>query len=294
MYSQIDKNKRKTWLVMAMFFVIIAIIGALVGYLSDDFSVTWIMLGISAIYALIQYFFASKMAIMMSGAREVDRQSAPRLYHVVETLTITTGLPMPKIYVIDDSSPNAFATGRDPEHAAVAATTGLIEMMDERELTGVIAHEMAHIGNYDIRVSLVALALTAAIGFMSDMILRGFRFSSSRDRDNRSGGGLGMVLLLIVAVLAPIMATLIQLAVSRKREYLADATASLTTRDPEGLARALEKLRDDRQPMRKFNSSMANMYIKNPIKKGFASSLFSTHPPIEERIKILRGMEGQF
>jgi heat shock protein HtpX len=129
---------------------------------------------------------------------------------------------------------------------------------------------------------------------MSDMILRGFRFSSSRDRDNRSGGGLGMVLLLIVAVLAPIMATLIQLAVSRKREYLADATASLTTRDPEGLARALEKLRDDRQPMRKFNSSMANMYIKNPIKKGFASSLFSTHPPIEERIKILRGMEGQF
>ena len=291
MYSQIDSNKRKTWLVMAMFFVIIAVIGGLVGYSADNFSITWVMLGISAVYALIQYFLASKMAIMMSGAREVDRNTAPRLHHVVETLSMTTGLPMPKIYVIDDPSPNAFATGRDPQHAAVAATTGLINMMDERELTGVIAHEMAHIGNYDIRVSLIALALTAAIGFMSDLILRfGFR-SSSSDRDNN---GAGAIMLIIVAVLAPVMALLIQLAVSRKREYLADATASLTTRDPEGLASALDKLKNDKQPMRKVSSTMANMYIKNPLKKGLFSGLLSTHPPLEERINILRGMEGKF
>lgn len=290
MYSQIDKNKRKTWLVMAMFLVIIAIIGVLIGYAYDDFSVALMILGVGVVYALIQYFLASKMAIMMSGAREVDRQSAPRLYHVVETLSITTGLPMPKIYVIDDSSPNAFATGRDPEHASVAATTGLIDMMSERELTGVIAHEMAHIGNYDIRVSLIAFALTAAISAIADLVLRiGFRVAD----DDDDGKAAGLV-LLIVAVLAPIMATLIQLAVSRKREYLADATASLTTRDPEGLALALEKLRDDKQPMKKANSSMANMYIKNPLRKGFMSKLMSTHPPIDERIKILRGMEGNF
>ncbi len=290
MYSQIDKNKRKTWLVMAMFLVIIAIIGVLIGYAYDDFSVALMILGVGVVYALIQYFLASKMAIMMSGAREVDRQSAPRLYHVVETLSITTGLPMPKIYVIDDSSPNAFATGRDPEHASVAATTGLIDMMSERELTGVIAHEMAHIGNYDIRVSLIAFALTAAISAIADLVLRiGFRVAD----DDDDGKAAGLV-LLIVAVLAPIMATLIQLAVSRKREYLADATASLTTRDPEGLALALEKLRDDKRPMKKANSSMANMYIKNPLRKGFMSKLMSTHPPIDERIKILRGMEGNF
>lgn len=290
MYSQIDKNKRKTWLVMAMFLVIIAIIGVLIGYAYDDFSVALMILGVGVVYALIQYFLASKMAIMMSGAREVDRQSAPRLYHVVETLSITTGLPMPKIYVIDDSSPNAFATGRDPEHASVAATTGLIDTMSERELTGVIAHEMAHIGNYDIRVSLIAFALTAAISAIADLVLRiGFRVAD----DDDDGKAAGLV-LLIVAVLAPIMATLIQLAVSRKREYLADATASLTTRDPEGLALALEKLRDDKRPMKKANSSMANMYIKNPLRKGFMSKLMSTHPPIDERIKILRGMEGNF
>lgn len=292
MYSQIDKNKRKTWLVMASFFALIVLIAGLVYLFFDDAAAAVLIVGVSAIYALVQYFLASKMALSMSGARQADRNTAPRLYHVVETLSMATGLPMPKIYIIDDPAPNAFATGRDPQHAAVAATTGLIDLMDEKELTGVMAHEMAHVGNFDIRVSLVAFALTVMITFMADIILRiGFR--SNDDRDS-SGSAIAGVLLIVAAVLAPIAATLIQLAVSRKREYLADATASLTTRDPEALASALEKLSKDNKKLNHASPSMANMYIKNPVKKGFLSKMFSTHPPIEERIKILRDMKGKF
>lgn len=290
MYSQIESNKRKTWLVMAGFLVILAIIGWLIAAATGEESAAWIVLGVGLIYAVVQYFFASRMAVFMSGAREISKSECPRLYNAVENLSITTGLPMPKVYLIDDSSPNAFATGRDPDHAIVAATRGLVDMMTDRELVGVMAHEMAHVGNYDIRVSLIAFALTAAISAISDLILRtGFR-SSSDDDDSRAAS----VLLIIAAVIAPLVATLIQLAVSRRREYLADATASLTTRDPEGLASALEKLRQDNQPLKRVNSSMANMYIKNPLKKGFFSNLLSTHPPIEDRIAQLRGMENQF
>lgn len=289
MYSQIDSNKRKTWFVMAMFFVIIAIIAGLVYAVAEDMQPVYWIVGVSAGYALIQYFFATKMAVMASGARQIEKRENPRLYNAVENISIATGLPMPKVYIIDDPSPNAFATGRDPEHAIVAATTGLIDMMSDRELTGVMAHEMAHIGNYDIRVSLVAFALTVMIGFMADIIWRiGLR---SDDRDSKPVIG---ILMVIVAVVAPVMATLVQLAVSRKREFLADATASLTTRDPEGLAMALEKLREDKTKLRHNNPSMANMYINNPSKKGFIAKMFSTHPPIEERIEALRKMETNF
>lgn len=289
MYSQIGSNKRKTWFVMAMFFVIIAIIAGLFYAVTEDIQAVYLIMGISAGYALIQYFFATKMAVMASGARQIEKRENPRLYNAVENISITTGLPMPKVYIIDDPSPNAFATGRDPEHAMVAATTGLIDMMSDRELTGVMAHEMAHIGNYDIRVSLVAFALTVMIGFMADIVWRiGLR---SDDRDSKPVIG---VLMAVVAIVAPIMATLVQLAVSRKREFLADATASLTTRDPEGLAMALEKLREDKTKLRHNNPSMSNMYINNPSKKGFVAKMFSTHPPIEERIEALRKMETNF
>ncbi len=296
MYKQIDSNKRKTWLVMAMFFVIIAVIAGLVYAYTEDLGIVIVLLGVSAVYALIQYFAASTMALKMSGAREITKSENPRFYNIVENLAITAGLPMPKVYIMDEASPNAFATGRDPEHASVAATSGLINMMSDRELTGVMAHELAHVGNYDIRVSLVAFALTVAISVLADVILRiGFRSSGSSDRDNKNGGGvITMVLLMIAVVLAPLVASLIQLAVSRKREYLADATAVLTTRDAEGLASALDKLRNDTTPMHNANPSMANMYIKNPLRKGLMSNLLSTHPPLEERISALRGMTDNF
>lgn len=291
MYKQIDSNKRKTWLVMAMFFVIIAIIAGLVRLATGDDQAMIIILVVSGLYALIQYFFAGRMAIMMSGARQIEKSDHPRLYNIVENLSITTGLPMPKVYIIDDPSPNAFATGRDPNHAMVAATTGLIDIMTDRELTGVMAHEMAHVGNYDIRVSLVAFALTVMISAMADIILRiGFRGGSRDDRDS-GGSALAGIFMILAAVLAPLVATLIQLAVSRKREYLADATSALTTRDAEGLATALEKLRDHPVRLKRANPSMANMYINNPLKKGFFSSLMSTHPPIDDRIARLRGGE---
>lgn len=290
MYSQIDQNKRKTWLVMAMFFVIIAIIASLVRYTSGKNGPMFLILGVSAVYALIQYFLASRLMLAMSGAKPIEKKDNPRFYNIVENLAITTGLPMPKVYIINDASPNAFATGRDPEHASVAATTGLIDLLTDRELNGVMAHEMAHIGNYDIRVSLIAFALTVMISFMADLILRiGFHVA-----DDDDAGPFGWVMMLLASILAPIAATLVQLAVSRKREFLADATASLTTRDPEALASALEKLRDDKTKLRHLNSSMANMYINNPSKKGFVSKMFSTHPPIDERITILRGMINKF
>lgn len=290
MYSQIDQNKRKTWLVMAMFFVIIAIIAGLVRYTSGKNGPMFLILGVSAVYALIQYFLASRLMLAMSGAKPIEKKDNPRFYNIVENLAITTGLPMPKVYIINDASPNAFATGRDPEHASVAATTGLIDLLTDRELNGVMAHEMAHIGNYDIRVSLIAFALTVMISFMADLILRiGFHVA-----DDDDAGLFGWVMMLLASILAPIAAILVQLAVSRKREFLADATASLTTRDPEALASALEKLRDDKTKLRHLNSSMANMYINNPSKKGFVSKMFSTHPPIDERITILRGMINKF
>lgn len=290
MYSQIDQNKRKTWLVMAMFFVIIAIIAGLVRYTSGKNGPMFLILGVSAVYALIQYFLASRLMLAMSGAKPIEKKDNPRFYNIVENLAITTGLPMPKVYIINDASPNAFATGRDPEHASVAATTGLIDLLADRELNGVMAHEMAHIGDYDIRVSLIAFALTVMISFMADLILRiGFHVA-----DDDDAGPFGWVMMLLASILAPIAATLVQLAVSRKREFLADATASLTTRDPEALASALEKLRDDKTKLRHLNSSMANMYINNPSKKGFVSKMFSTHPPIDERITILRGMINKF
>lgn len=285
MYSAISHNKRNTVLIMAVFVAIIGVIGIFVGAATDNYSLAAIVFGCSIIYAWLQYFIAGKLAMAMTGAQEIEKKDAPELWRVVENLAITSGMPMPKVYIIDDPAPNAFATGRDPKHAIVGATTGLLEIMDKRELEAVMAHEMSHVRNYDIRVSMIAFGLVSAIGLFADLALRMMFYSDDRDRDvNPIIYALG----LVVVILAPILATITQLAVSRQREYLADASGVLLTRDTEGLASALEKLRQYGKPMQKQSSSTANLFMNNPLKPGFFSKLFSTHPPLEDRITRLR------
>lgn len=285
MYKQIAQNKRRTIIIMFSFVVMIAAIAGIFAYFYGD---VWIMVGVlivAIIYALIQYFIAGKAAMVMSGAKEIEKKDNPRLYNAVENLSITTGLPMPKVYLIDDPAPNAFATGRDPQHAMVAATTGLIDIMDDKELTAVMAHEMSHVKNYDIRVSMIVFGLTCVVGLVSDIAMR-MMFYGNRRRDNE-GSPVGYVLLLAVAILSPILAAIAQMAVSREREYLADASAVNITRYPEGMIDALKKLQSHSQPMKQQNTATEAMYINNPLRKGFLSNLFSTHPPIEKRIERL-------
>lgn len=285
MYSAISHNKRNTVLIMAVFVAIIGVIGVFVGAATDNYYLAVIIFGCSILYAWLQYFIAGKLAMAMTGAQEIEKKDAPELWRVVENLAITSGMPMPKVYIIDDPAPNAFATGRDPKHAIVGATTGLLEIMDKRELEAVMAHEMSHVRNYDIRVSMIAFGLVSAIGLFADLALRMMFYSDDRDRDvNPIIYALG----LVVVILAPILATITQLAVSRQREYLADASGVLLTRDTEGLASALEKLRQYGKPMQKQSSSTANLFMNNPLKPGFFSKLFSTHPPLEDRITRLR------
>lgn len=295
MYSAIEANKRNTVMIMAVFLLIIGVIGFLTGMICEDYSVTVIILIIATIYAVTEYFAASRMAIAVSGGRQIQKQDNPLLWNVVENLSIAEGLPMPKVYIIDDPAPNAFATGRDPKHSYVAATTGLLQIMDKRELTGVMAHEMSHVKNYDIRVDMIVYGLVSAIGLLADMFMRMTIFGRHDDDDD--GGGSANIFLivfsLIVAIVAPLVAGLVKLAVSRQREYLADASGALMTRDPEGLASALAKLEQNARPMRRQNSATAHMYIANPLKKSFSGSLFSTHPPIEDRIARLMGMRGK-
>ena len=270
---------------MAVFVAIIGVIGVFVGAATDNYYLAVIVLGCSILYAWLQYFIAGKLAMAMTGAQEIEKKDAPELWRVVENLAITSGMPMPKVYIIDDPAPNAFATGRDPKHAIVGATTGLLEIMDKRELEAVMAHEMSHVRNYDISVSMIAFGLVSAIGLFADLALRMMFYSDDRDRDvNPIVYALG----LVVVILAPILATITQLAVSRQREYLADASGVLLTRDTEGLASALEKLRQFGRPMQKQSSSTANLFMNNPLKPGFFSKLFSTHPPLEDRIIRLR------
>lgn len=285
MYSAISHNKRNTVLIMAVFVAIIGVIGVFVGAATDNYYLAVIVFVCSMLYAWLQYFIAGKLAMAMTGAQEIEKKDAPELWRVVENLAITSGMPMPKVYIIDDPAPNAFATGRDPKHAIVGATTGLLEIMDKRELEAVMAHEMSHVRNYDIRVSMIAFGLVSAIGLFADLALRMMFYSDDRDRDvNPIIYALG----LVVVILAPILATITQLAVSRQREYLADASGVLLTRDTEGLASALEKLRQYGKPMRRQSSSTANLFMNNPLKPGFFSKLFSTHPPLEDRITRLR------
>ncbi|MDN5275646.1 MAG: htpX [Candidatus Saccharibacteria bacterium] len=293
MYKAIAANKRNTILIMAVFVGLISAIGWAVSYFyGGDPSITYFVIGGAFLYALIQYFAASKLAIAMTGAQQIEKRDNPRLYRTVENLSITLGMPMPKVYIMNDAAPNAFATGRDPRHAVVAATTGLLEIMDDDELEAVMAHEMGHVQNYDIRVSMIAFGLVSAIGILTDIITRMFFFGGDRREGNSSP--VLLVIGIVVVILAPVVATIVQLAVSRQREYLADATGALTTRHPDALASALEKLQQYGRPMKHQNTATAHLFFTSPLRASFFSNLFSTHPPLEERIKRLRATAGSF
>lgn len=290
MYNAVAANKRNTVIIMAVFVGLIGAIGWAISYANGSPSIAYWVIGGAAIYALIQYFLAAKLAVAMTGAQEIEKRDNPRLYRIVENLAITNGMPTPKVYVIDDPAPNAFATGRDPRHAIVAATTGIMEVMDDRELEAVMAHEMSHVRNYDIRVSMIAFGLVSAIGILSDIAIRMFFFSDRRENVNP----IVMVVGIVLIILAPIIAAMVQMAVSRQREYLADASGVLATRDAEGLASALEKLGQYGRPMQKQNTASAHLFFNNPLKPGFFSKLFSTHPPLEDRIARLRNNADKF
>lgn len=290
MYKAIAANKRNTLLIMGAFFIIIALIGYLFSVVYGSTGIFWgTMIG-AAIYTLIQYFIAAKMALALNGAKEIRKSDEPRLYRIVENLAITEGMPMPKVYVINDPAPNAFATGRDPKHAHVAATTGILALMDDRELTAVMAHEMGHVKNYDIRVMMIVFGLVSAIGLIADVFLRMMWFGG----DDNAPHPIFLVLGIVAAILAPVVAILVQAAISRQREYLADASGALTTRDPDALASALEKLGGVSTAPKRQNSSTAHLFFASPLKGGGITKLFSTHPPIQDRVARLREMGKSF
>jgi len=298
MYRNIAANKRNTVFIMIAFVIILGLLGIAVSFFVSpgDYTIAVVVFVGSIIYAIVQYFFAGSQAVALSGAIQIQKADNPRLYRIVENLAITTGSPMPKVYIVNDPAPNAFATGRDPDHAIVAATTGLLDIMTDSELEGVMAHELGHVRNYDIRVSLIVFGLVVAIGFISDIFLR-FAFFGGGNRNNNNNGGGNPILLVvgIVALLvAPLVAAVVQAAISRQREYLADATGALTTRHPDALASALAKLSAYGRPMVKQNSTMAHMWISDPTKPGIMDRLFSTHPPIADRVKRLQESGGKF
>ena len=290
MYKQIAENKRNTVLIFLGFIALISIIGGGFAYIYDDPSIMIISTIVALIYAAIQYFFSTQLAIMMTGAKKANRRDNRRLYNIVENLTITAGLPMPEVYIIDDPAPNAFATGRDPDHAVVAATTGLIDIMDDKELTAVMAHELSHVKNYDIRVSAIAFALVCVIGFLSDIGFRMMRYSRKNDKENSP---VGLFMIILTAIFAPLAASIAQMAVSREREYLADISAVEITRYPEGMISALKKLEEHSRPMARQNAATEAMFINPPLRKQ-AVNLFSTHPPIEKRIERLEHAKYSF
>lgn len=287
MYSEIASNKRRTVVIMIAFILFIGVLGLGVSYYmwGTPYMTIGVLVG-ALIYCLIMYFAGGRMSLAVNGAHEIQKKDNPRLWRIVENLSITEGLPMPKVYIMDDPAPNAFATGRNPEHAAVCATTGILEIMDDTELEGVFAHELGHVKNYDIRVSMIAFALVAVVSLIADMLLHMTFFRNNDDNNSP----LFFVFALAGAILAPLVATMIQLAISRRREYLADATGALATRYPEGLASALEKIGQYGQPLQKQNSSTAHLFFANPLKGGTLAGLFSTHPPIEDRVRRLRKM----
>ncbi len=288
MYEQIASNKRRTAVLLIGFIGLAWLVAYVISRALGN--PDWLLIiGVFSLgYALYSYFAGSKMALAVNGAKQIQKADNPRLWRTVENLAITDGLPMPKVYIMDDPSPNAFATGRDPNHSVVCATTGLLEMMDDTELQGVIAHELGHVKNYDIRVNTLAFALVGVISLIADFFLR-FTFWGGRDRE--SNNQLAIFIAIAVAIIAPIAAALLQLAISRRREYLADATGALTTRYPEGLVDALEKIEQTGSALQRQNTSTAHMFFVNPLKGHSVLNLFSTHPPIEARIAALREMK---
>jgi len=291
---------------MGFFLIFVIGLGYLLAWYFNRPIILVIAVIIAVVQALVSYYYSDSITLAVSGAKEVPRKEPfLDLHRIVENLAITAGLPKPKIYLIDDSAPNAFATGRDPKHASIAVTSGLLEKLNKTELEGVISHELSHIGNYDIRLMTVVVVLVGVVALLSDFFLRWTWFGGGRRRDSDGGGQLQLILLIVamvMAILAPLAATLIQLAISRKREFLADASGALLTRYPEGLASALEKIAQDREPLEVANKATAHLYIENPFKenveaghgsRGWLAGLFDTHPPVEERIKRLRAMVGK-
>ena len=295
MYRAVSANKRNTYVIMAGFVLLIAALGFVAQLMTGDTSgfIFWGTLVGALIYVAIQYYAAGKQALSMAGAREIQKKDNPRLYRIVENLAITTGLPTPKVYIVDDPAPNAFATGRDPEHAAVAATTGLLDIMDDQELEGVMAHEMAHVKNYDIRVTTLVFGLVVVVGLLADFLARMAFFGGMR-RNNGGGNPVVLILGILAMILAPLLAAAIQAAISRQREYLADATGALTTRHPEGLARALQKLGEYSKPLKRQQASMAHLWMADPMQPGVIDRMFQTHPPIPDRIKRLLENQARF
>ena len=292
-YTQQDKNTRLTWIYITGFLVFVIGVGYVFAGAMQNSAILYGCIIFSVIMSFSSYWWSDKIVLAMSGAKEINHDNNRELYHIVENLCITAGLPVPKIYIIQDTAPNAFATGRDPEHGVICLTTGIIQKLEKVELEGVIAHELSHIGNRDILLSTVVVILVGFITLLADWF-RHWAFYGGKSRDNDSGGGqLRMILMIaaiVLSILAPIAAMLMQLAISRKREFLADASGVLLTRYPDGLARALEKISKDTEPLEAANRATAHLYITNPFKGKKVSKLFMTHPPIEERIKALRGI----
>ena len=290
MYSSISQNKRNTMIIFSLFIAIISGIGLYFSYIYDDLTIFIFTLIFTIFYALFQYKISTAITLKMNGAEPISKKDAPEFYSIVESLSITAGLPMPKLYIINDSSMNAFAAGTNPENSVICATTGLLENMDKVEIEGVMAHEISHIKNYDIRVSMAAVALTAVIGMLSDIVLR-FIFLNDDDEDSKNP--IALVLGLFFVLISPLLATITRLAISRQREFLADATAVSLTRYPDGLISALEKLKNNK-PLERQNSTTASLFISNPMKQGFFQRLFSTHPPLDDRIKRLKENSARF
>ncbi len=292
LYSQQASNIRKTWLLMTVFLVVVIAIGYAASWYLGNPAVMYAAVAFALIMNITSYWFSDKLVLSMTGAKQIEKNDHPELWNIVENLSITTGLPMPKVYIINDPAPNAFATGRNPEHAVVAATTGLLQILNRTELEGVMAHEMGHIGNRDMLVSTVAVVLAGFVAMLADFFSRALMFGG----DDRKSP-VFLIIGIVGIILAPIAARLMQLAISRRREYLADATGALTTRYPEGLASALEKISMHSQPMQRASHATAHLFINDPFAfagaRGLGSwltGLFASHPPAEERIKRLREM----
>lgn len=292
LFTEIAANKRKSFFLTVIVTAVLVVLGYAIGnYWGAGYGGVAIAFMLALVMSLGAYYSGDRMVLAVSRARRIQKRDHPQLFNVVEELAIAGGLPMPAIYTIDDSAPNAFATGRDPEHASVAITTGLLEKLNRDELQGVMAHELSHVGNRDILYATMVGVLVGSIALLSDFFLRSFLWGGGRRRRSTGGGGIMVILAIALAILAPIFARLLQLAVSRQREYLADASAAKLTRYPEGLARALEKIASDMEPLEVANRATQHLYIVNPIKPfEKAADLFSTHPPIKERIKRLRAM----
>ena len=293
LYNQADKNKRLTWVYITGFLIFVIGVGYVFARVIGNSAILYGAVIFSVLMSFGSYWWSDKIVLAMSGAKEIDHDSNRKIYHLVENLCITAGLPVPKIYIIKDSAMNAFATGRDPKHGVICLTTGIIARLERTELEAVIAHELSHIGNRDILLSTVVVVLVGFVTLLADWFQH-WAFFGRRGSDNEGGGQFRLifiVLAIVFSILAPIVGVLMQLAISRKREFLADADGALLTRYPEGLALALEKISKDTEPLEAANRATAHLFIANPFKGKKVSALFMTHPPIEERVKALRGME---